>query len=94
VLNARTIVEDDGVSIVLAAAREKYPRFDEVWEGWTWRLVRDPLIHAVPVPGSNPQAYVVKSPDVAHYGGLPAAVVILFTLPDANTIRVIAVNVY
>jgi hypothetical protein len=91
---ARSIVEEPGVELALTAARGKYKRFDELWDAWTWRLVRGPTIHAVPVPGTNPQAFVVKSPDVAHIAGLPAAVVILFSLPDDDHIVILAVKVY
>lgn len=87
----RQIVEEHAVSAALEAAREKFPRLEEVWLGWTWRLVRNPLIEAVPVPGSKPQAYIVKSPDFGHYEGLPSALVILFVLPNDEQIQFLQV---
>ncbi|HKO52131.1 MAG TPA: hypothetical protein VJV79_30695 [Polyangiaceae bacterium] len=90
---ARTIIEEPEVEKELAAASKKFPRFEQVWNGWTWRLARGPLDGAVAVSETNPPAYLVKAPDFGHYEDLPAAVVILFELPDDDHVVLIAVSV-
>ena len=66
-----TIREEPAATAALDAARKKYPRTDEWWLGWSWRLVRDPLTDAIKVPGSSPQAYLMKTDDFSRYGAPP-----------------------
>lgn len=74
----RSICEEDEVGALIDSKIKQYPRIDELWEGWKWRLSRDPFTDAVPVRGSNPPAFLIKSPDLTAYG-LPSGMTILYT---------------
>jgi hypothetical protein len=87
---ARTIIESNDVSQILDDLRETYARFEEVWDGWTWRLCRDPLTDAVQVHGSNPQAFLIKFPDLSNYG-FPPTVRVLYTFTD-NELNILYVS--
>lgn len=77
-----TVREEPEVQTVIDAAIAKYPRLDELWDGWKWRLSRDPTRDAVPL-GSPPVAYIVKTADLTAYG-LPTGMAILFTISDTE----------
>jgi hypothetical protein len=88
---ARTIVEEHAASGSLDAARQKYPRFEEFWEGWSWRLARNPAVHAYSIPDVTPPAYLIKSPDLSQYG-LPHSVTILYRF-DAEQVSILGVKI-
>lgn len=58
--HARTIREAEDIEPTLRAASEKYPRIEEVWEGWKWRLARGPQA-GYKLPGATPTMYLIKS---------------------------------
>jgi hypothetical protein len=78
---ARTIVEELVAERELEALCRAYPRFEDFWLGWSWRIARGPEVRAVRVPGSDPPSFMVKSGDLTPYG-LPAAVTILYRYTD------------
>lgn len=84
---ARTIVETPQVAADRDAAQLRYPRFEEAWEGWTWRIARGPDgLYAVP---GFPNFYIFKSHSGFSHYGVPETKV-LFRILDANTIEVTA----
>jgi hypothetical protein len=80
-MSARTIIEEDGVSTALDAVTVKYSRFEDIWDAWTWRLCRGPEIDAVPIPGSDPVAYLIKMPDLSVYD-FPLDITILYSFSE------------
>jgi hypothetical protein len=88
---ARTIRDEPAVSAAIDQLLKTYPRFDEEWMGWTWRLCRDPLRDATRVPDIDPPTYLIKTPDFSAYG-LPGPVTILYEFDD-DEIRFLAIKV-
>lgn len=83
---ARTIIEETDFSTALDEGCKQFPRLNDLWEGWKWRLSRGPEIDSVPIPGSNPTAYLIKTPDLGDYE-LPSSVTFLYTFtPDEVTL--------
>ena len=60
----------------------KAARFEQVWEAWSWRLAHDPLRDAVPVPGTDPQQYLLKTPQNLQIYGIGYAITFLYTVTD------------
>ncbi len=58
---ARTIVEDGTAAQTITEAINAYPRLGAAWEGWKWRLARDPGRDASKLPGGNPQRFILKT---------------------------------
>jgi hypothetical protein len=88
---ARTIVEEEEVSDALKAAAKNYPRLRDFWEGWKWRLARGPEKDAYAVPGTDPQAYLIKTGDYSA-NGAPHSVTILYTFTD-DEVHILAVKI-
>ncbi len=90
--NIRTLREELVASATYDEACKKYPRFEDLWMGWTWRLVRDPEIDAVQVPNTTPQAYLVKTWDFSGDHDLPASVTFLYTYDDSE-VQILALRI-
>lgn len=88
---ARTIVEETQVSAVVDAARAKFPRFDELWDAWMWRLARSPAIQAYKIPNTHPETYLIKSPDLSQYK-LPHSITLMYRFDD-HEVKVIHLRV-
>lgn len=78
---ARTIIESLAVSTELERAAVRYRRIEKWWEGWKWRLARDPRRDAFPIPGTKPQQYLIKTVDFSNWGA-PASSTFLYTFDD------------
>lgn len=67
----RTIVEELDVSEQLDLYREKYPRFEEIWDGLTWLLARNPDLPGSATwvgddgKASNYRAYALRGDELA-----------------------------
>jgi len=83
------IVESESFAQAIAASREHFPRIDGIIEGWKWRLRHKPE-QGYPIPGTNPQKYVVKSFPYKECG-VPA-VRVLYRIVD-GTIHLESVHV-
>jgi hypothetical protein len=57
----RTLVESEEASIELDRLRKAFPRFEDYWLGWSWRLAHGPDRGAVCVPGIDPPVFVVRT---------------------------------
>jgi hypothetical protein len=90
-MSARTVVEDTAVSIELDKLRKRFPRFDDIWDAWTWRLCRGPEIDAVKIPETDPQSYLIKLPDLSVYN-FPLELTILYQFSDDEVV-ILAVRV-
>jgi hypothetical protein len=88
-MTLREIVEENAVSAAIDAASAKYARAEEVFDGWKWRLSRDPDI-GYPVPGTSPQLFVLRT-DNLTYAGVPIFL-IAYTYTDTQ-VRILAVTV-
>jgi hypothetical protein len=88
---ARTIVEEPTASDALDRYRKQYRRFGEFWNGWSWRLARDPLAEAFQLPGVEPPTYLIKSGDLTSYD-LPS-VTILYRVTE-DEVLVISVRAF
>jgi hypothetical protein len=86
----RTIFESQEAQAVLDLARETYPRFDDGWLSWTWRLARNPLIGAFEVESGR---YLFKSYSEFKKVGVPETI-ILYRIVDENSIEIIHVKVH
>lgn len=64
----RTVRESPKVQGVFQYLERKSPRFEQLWDGWSWRLARDPFTDATPVPNTSPQEYLIKTPPLSIYG--------------------------
>ena len=58
---ARTIRESDFVSREIESAKTDFHRIEEIFDGWKYRLARQPEILGYPIAGTNPQRYLVKT---------------------------------
>jgi hypothetical protein len=57
----RTLIESAEASAELDRLRKEFPRFDEYWLGWSWRLARGPDRGAVQVPSIDPPVFVIRT---------------------------------
>jgi hypothetical protein len=88
VANIRTVVECAQAAADRDAAQMRFPRFEEAWEAWTWRIARGPD-WGYAVPG-YPNYYMFKSnPGFAHYG-VPITT-ILYRIVDLNSVEITAI---
>jgi hypothetical protein len=85
----RSVAYEDVVTKKLEDPKtnKKFPRLEDLWRGFEWRLARDPGI-GVPVPGSVPTLCVVKTRD-SSVPGVPT-VLVLYTF-DTTVITVLDV---
>jgi len=89
--NIRTIKEEPIVSAACDEACNKYPRFEEFWLGWIWRIARGPELDSIQVPNTNPQAHLVKTWDFSGHE-LPASVTFLYTYDDCE-VQILALRI-
>ena len=82
---ARTIRESHQAAKDRDAAQAKFPRFEEAWEGWSWRIARGPDA-AFAVPGF-PNFYLFKSHGGFAQYGVPQTT-ILYKIVDDDTVEV------
>lgn len=73
---ARTIRESHVAAHVIDANIRQNPRIDDIYQGLTWRLARQPEL-GYRVPNTNPETYVVHS---YHWGVV--AVVVAYQFKD------------
>ncbi len=59
--SARTIIESHVAEKTITEAINAYPRLEDAWEGWKWRLARDPERDATMLEGP-PKRLVIKTP--------------------------------
>lgn len=85
---ARTVIENVGVREQIEAAREKYPRIEEVWDAWLWRLARDPNRDAFPLGNG---LYSIKTTDLSNYG-LPEGITLLYSFTE-DEVTIISIRV-
>ncbi len=85
---ARTIFETADASQDRETLEARFPRFEEAWFGWTWRISRGPdWGYAVPGFANH---YLFKShPGFGNYGVPTTAIV--YDLLDAHTVRITGV---
>lgn len=69
----RSLREENEFSSGIQQLKEKYPRTEDWWFSWDWRLARSPETDAVLVSGSSPPAYILKTDMFAEYGAPPPA---------------------
>jgi hypothetical protein len=77
-VKARTIVEDECVSQEVAKLIKKYPRIDDLWEAWKWRLSRDPITDATPI---NDNVMIIKTSSSNLSFGVPS-IAILYSFSE------------
>jgi hypothetical protein len=84
----REVVLGGTPALALDEAKKKYPRVEDVYNGWAWRLAREPEV-GVPVPlkeltGKAPTADV----RVVRSGNLPGlpCLVLLYRFDDAQVV--------
>lgn len=95
---AKTISESVSVSAELDRLAAAYPRFQDWWEcGWSWRLARNPLEDATPIPGTDPQVYLLRTSSQHVNYGFPFTLTFLFTVTENEInlleIRFVAISV-
>lgn len=86
----RTIRESNDTEIEINAAINtgRYPRFEELWEGWKWRLAHNPEIDSVKF-GRNTQ--LIRSADLTSYE-LPSGMTMLYTF-DEDYVDIISIRI-
>ena len=87
---ARTIIEEPTVSNLIDGSIGKFPRLEDSWYAWKWRLSRDPQIDAICVPGSNAVMMIKSDPKNSSYK-IPS-ITILYSYSD-NDVIIIALKV-
>lgn len=87
---ARTIRDEHRVSYKIAKAAQSYPRIEDLYEGWKWRLARDPNV-GVPLTSKNPGYRVLRTHNFG-VATIPNAV-ILYRY-DANTVFVEDIRIF
>jgi hypothetical protein len=81
---ARTIIEEDDVAALIDQAAKSYPRIEEVWDAWKWRLARDPFRDATLL---RDNLYLIRTvPELTSYG-LPSGITILYE-PNDNEVHI------
>ncbi len=85
---ARTVIENDGVREQIDAAKKKYPRIDDVWDAWIWRLARDPERDASP---SGNGLNLIKTADLSNYG-LPEGIAFLYRFTE-DEVTIISIRI-
>jgi hypothetical protein len=89
-MGLRTVRESQSVAGMFDYLYRKSPRFEQLWEGWSWRLARNPFIDATPIPGTNPQEYLLRTPQLQVYG-MPHSLTLRYTVSD-DLVDLIAVR--
>ena len=85
---ARTIIESEDASTVIDHLSANFPRFEDGWEAWKWRLSRDPNSDSFKVDDDK---YIIKSdPEFSQYG-MPC-ITILYSFNE-NEVTIIAIKV-
>ncbi len=84
----RTIYECPQVVLDRDAAQARFPRFEEAWEAWTWRIARGPD-WSFAVPGFQNYYMFKSNPAFAAYG-VPMTT-ILYQVADTNTIEITSI---
>lgn len=88
-VHARTIRESHRATAVLSKAAGEYHRVEDLWDGWKWRLARDPRRDATPIPDVEPTTYLIRT---ALFPDAPE-LTILFTY-DEDYVDIIAIRVH
>lgn len=60
----RTVVEEKRVEESLDQVRARFPRLEEIFEGWKWRLSRAPEMGYC-LPGTSQELYLAMSKPLA-----------------------------
>ncbi len=89
-IHARTIVEDDSVVAEIAKQCTLNQRFEELWDGWKWRLARDPISDSVEIDGQQGARLVKSDPRNVAYG-LPT-LTLVYTY-DENEVVVLRMRI-
>jgi hypothetical protein len=87
----RTIIEEVDVSAEIDTWKTKFPRLEDAWEAWKWRLARGPEIDAQRLAGFNPPAWILKTNSAIGYYGIPT-ITILYRFDD-NQVNILAVKI-
>jgi hypothetical protein len=91
-LTLRSIVETDSVRRELERLTAAYPRFDDWWtNGWSWRLARDPITDAIPISGTNPPFYLLKTSPFHADLGFPFTLTFMYRVTD-NDVQLEAIR--
>lgn len=76
------LIEQDGVTAVVAESHAAYSRFHDLYDGLTWRLCRDPVPdQAVEIA---PETYVIRGP-IYNYPGF-CQIVMVYTFADGQLV--------
>lgn len=78
----RTVRESPQTFNAIEYLRKRTPRFDQLWDGWIWRLSHSPFIGATLVPGTNPQVYLIKSSPLLNVYGFGFTITFKYTVTD------------
>lgn len=87
----RTIREEPQAEAVLDDLFKRFPRFEQVWEGWSWRLAKDPALDATQIPGLHPPVFMVRTPDFSQYK-IPVEVTIFYEWDD-DEVKILGMRV-
>ena len=66
---------------------KQHQRFTDLWEGWKWRLARNPLQDAVAISG-KPNWWIIKTIDWTG-AGIPNVLILYRVTPDEVYIHLI-----
>ncbi|HSH86812.1 MAG TPA: hypothetical protein VK958_06110 [Methylophilus sp.] len=86
--HARSIIESPEVEQALNEAVTTFPRINDLWEGWKWRLARGPQEDAVQITGTN--AWIIKTADYSEFG-TPKSMTILFDFNE-DEVNIISIK--
>lgn len=85
--NARTIVCENKVEATVSDLIKEYPRMDDAWEAWKWRLAKDPITDATPV---NDNTMIIKSSSLYSDYGVPS-ITIMYSFSE-NEVNILSVK--
>lgn len=78
----RTVRESPEAIGTVEYLRKRTPRFEQLWDGWIWRLARSPYVGATVVPNTNPTLYLIKSSPVLSNYGFKFTLTFKYTVTD------------
>jgi hypothetical protein len=83
------IIEEPSVTRQIVSARERWPRFDDIWHGITWLIARGMIVEERQFAGRGHYVYTYGGDAIA---GFPRIVVVYRWSVEAYVLRTLLVT--
>ena len=87
-MKARTIVEESQVSDCIYSGLIKYPRLEDIWDAWKWRLSRDPETDSVTVDEVSNTMLIKSDQRHSSYGVPTITIMYKYTDDEINILYI------